>query len=81
MKTLSLFSLFFVFLQLNAAKPNAAEPNAPYNLRSCDKSNAIGISDKPYFAWFINDPDDNEIQSAYQIIVSSSATELEENKW
>ena len=66
MKTRSLFFLFFVFLQLNAAKPNVAEPNA------------IGISDKPYFAWFINDPDDNEIQSAYQIIVSSSATELEE---
>ena len=78
MKTRSLFFLFFVFLQLNAAKPNVAETNAPYNLRSCDKSNAIGISDKPYFAWFINDPDDNEIQSAYQIIVSSSATELEE---
>src|SRR5680860_149224 len=50
----------------------ALAPNAPDNLRSCDKTHPVGTDDKPYFGWYVNDPDDNEVQSAYQILVASS---------
>ncbi len=58
---------------------HASNPEAPYNLRCYDKINPIGTADNPYFGWFINDPDSNEIQSAYQIIVASSITNLNSN--
>ena len=61
----------FVFLQLHASAPNA-----PFNLRSFDKTNPIGVGDKPYFGWYASDADHNEIQSAYQIIVSSTLSNL-----
>jgi len=72
---LTLLLLFFSFIQINAANPNA-----PFNLRSFDKQNPIGTNDKPYFGWYLSDPDANEIQSAYQIIVSSSLANLKANK-
>ncbi len=58
----------------------ALSPSAPDNLRCCDKVNPVGTDDKPYFGWYMNDPDDNEIQSAYQILVSSSEGNLDANK-
>jgi len=58
----------------------AAAPKAPTNLRSSDKSTPFGTDDKPYFGWYINDADANEIQTAYQIIVSSSLSNLNANK-
>jgi alpha-L-rhamnosidase len=67
--------LNFTFFQLNASTPNA-----PFNLRSFDKHNPIGTNDKPYFGWSVTDPDTNEIQSAYQIIVSSNPWNLNMNK-
>lgn len=54
----------------------ASQPKAPINLRSCDKVKPVGTDEKPYFGWYVNDPDDNEIQSAYQIIVASSPAAL-----
>lgn len=58
----------------------AGQPNPPSNLRSFDQYNPIGTSVKPYFGWFVNDPDDNEIQSAYQIIVASSPENLQKDQ-
>lgn len=72
-----LILLFFLFSLL---KVSAANPNAPFNLRSFDKQNPIGTNNKAYFGWYLSDPDTNEIQSAYQIIVASSLTNLKANK-
>ena len=58
----------------------ALSPNAPDNLRCCDKTNPVGTDNKPYFGWYMNDPDDNEIQTAYQILVASSEENLDANK-
>lgn len=72
------FFLLFLLFSLNPI--NAANPNAPFNLRSFDKQNPIGTNDKPYFGWYLSDADTNEIQSAYQIIVASSLANLKANK-
>jgi len=74
-QSLILLFLFFSFIQINAANPNP-----PFNLRSFDKQNPIGTNDKPYFGWYLSDSDTNEIQSAYQIIISSSLANLKANK-
>lgn len=58
----------------------ASAPNAPSNLRSFDKYNPIGTDNKPYFGWYVNDLDDNEIQSAYQVIVASTLANLTSDK-
>ncbi|MEJ6979039.1 family 78 glycoside hydrolase catalytic domain [Pedobacter sp. P351] len=59
---------------------NAAAPKAPSNLRSCDKVNPVGTDSNPYFGWYINDADNNEVQTAYQVIVASSPNNLNSNK-
>lgn len=54
----------------------ALAQNAPYNLRCFDKINPVGTGDRPYFGWYMDDPDDNERQTAYQVLVASSADSL-----
>jgi alpha-L-rhamnosidase len=54
----------------------AKSPLAPDHLRVCDKVNPVGTSANPYFGWYVNDPDDNEIQQAWQILVASSPDKL-----
>ncbi|WP_198034459.1 family 78 glycoside hydrolase catalytic domain [Dyadobacter tibetensis] len=49
-----------------------AAPRAPHHLRVFDKTNPIGTGDRPYFGWYVSDPDINEVQSAYQILVAST---------
>ncbi len=71
---LSMFSLLAV------SGINAGQPDAPTNLRSFDQHNPIGTSGKPYFGWFINDPDNNEIQSAYQVLIASSLDNLKKDQ-
>ena len=68
-------SLFFITSAIYSTSPTA-----PTNLRCFDKNNPVGVGDKPYFGWFVNDKDNNEIQSAYQIIISSSLTQLNNNQ-
>jgi alpha-L-rhamnosidase len=58
---------------------HAENPKAPCHLRCFDKIDPVGISDSPFFGWFSNDPDNNEIQSAYQIIVSSNKSKIDSN--
>jgi alpha-L-rhamnosidase len=66
--------VFLTSITTLAAKATA--PNAPSNLRCSDKSNPIGTDAKPYFGWMVTDPDNNEIQSAYQVLVSSTISGL-----
>lgn len=73
-------SLILVVFLFSSTIITAAKPNAPFNLRSFDKQNPIGTNDKPYFGWYLSDPDANEIQSAYQIIISSNLANLKTNK-
>lgn len=76
------FSSLKIFLVIFIASLTAfaSQPKAPTNLRSCDKVQPVGTDDKPYFGWYVNDSDDNEIQSAYQILVASTMAALESGK-
>jgi len=65
--------LLFILSQCIYATP----PDAPNNLRCCDKINPVGTDDNPYFGWYVNDPDVNEIQTSYQILVASSQSNLD----
>jgi alpha-L-rhamnosidase len=69
---------FFISLLIIPSGFLTLAQNAPYNLRCFDKINPVGTDDKPYFAWYMDDPDDNETQSAYQILVASSLDKLNE---
>jgi len=72
------FILFFLLLSfIQPRYLYALSPNAPDHLRSCDKDNPVGTDDKPYFGWYVNDPDDNESQTSYQILVASSEGNLD----
>jgi len=72
-------SSLFGFMILMNIHSEAASPNAPFNLRSFDKYNPIGTDNAPYFGWYVSDPDDNEIQTAYQILIASSPDKLTAN--
>ncbi len=61
-----------------AFNATATAPSAPTNLRCFDKSSPIGCGYKPYFGWYVNDIDQNEVQKAYQILVSSSPEKLKQ---
>ena len=71
------FIFLWVLLIILPFRISASSPNAPYNLRSFDKCNPIGTDNIPYFGWYVSDPDDNEIQSAYQILIASSQAILD----
>ena len=72
-----IFWLASLFVQIHCLY--AVSPNAPNNLRSYDKTNPVGTDDKPYFGWYVDDPDDNEIQTSYQILVASSRANLDKD--
>jgi alpha-L-rhamnosidase len=59
---------------------HAASPNSPDNLRSFDKCHPVGTDDKPYFGWHVNDRDEGEIQTAYQILIATSNDKLSKNE-
>jgi alpha-L-rhamnosidase len=63
---------------LFAGSLHAASPDAPVRLKCCDNPFPIGTDSRPYFGWIMNDPDDSEIQSAYQLLVSSSQGKCEQ---
>jgi alpha-L-rhamnosidase len=58
------------------AGPGTA-PLPPTALRVDDVAAPVGIDNAPYFGWLVNDPDSNEIQSQYQILVASSQANLD----
>ena len=57
---------------LTAFSVFAASPFAPTN----DVTDPVGTDAAPWFGWHVNDPDTNEIQTAYQILVASSEANL-----
>jgi alpha-L-rhamnosidase len=65
-------TLFFLSALVMPLLALATAPKAPSNLRTCDKVSPVGTDNKPYFGWYVNDADKDEIQSAYQILVSTS---------
>jgi len=65
--------VLLIFLPFHS---KATSPNAPFNLRCFDKTNPVGVGSKPYFGWYVSDVDKNEIQTAYQILVSASPDNL-----
>jgi hypothetical protein len=57
-----------------SAAPAAAAadhaPTAPRHLTVDDRTNPLAVQGAPQFGWLPQDPDGNEIQTAYQIIVT-----------
>jgi alpha-L-rhamnosidase len=59
----------------------AGGPQAPTGLLCELRSNPVGIEDlTPDFSWIVNDPDPEEVQSAYQVQVASDVRLLEQGK-
>jgi alpha-L-rhamnosidase len=57
----------------------AAAPSAPTNLRADDVAGPVGTEAAPYFGWLDNDTNANEIQTAYEILVATSSSNLDAN--
>jgi alpha-L-rhamnosidase len=64
---------------LGAVQAMGAAPFPPTNLRVNDAVDPVGTDATAYFGWFVNDPDKNEIQTKYQVLVASSETKLNAN--
>lgn len=62
-----------IFCCLHAVATN---PLAPSDLKVSDKVSPVGTSQHPFFGWMVNDVDRNEVQTAYQVLVSSSPKTL-----
>lgn len=45
-------------------------PTAPRQLTVDDRTNPLAVQDVPQFGWLPQDPDGNEVQTAYQIVVT-----------
>ena len=54
-------------------------PSAPTNLRVDDVNAPVGTEATPYFGWFDNDTNANEIQTGYEILVATNAADLNAN--
>lgn len=69
------------FISLLASVPvQAASPEAPTNLRIQDNTEQLGIDvANPSFAWYVNDNDRGDRQTAYRIIVASSQVNIDKN--
>ncbi|MEY4488518.1 MAG: hypothetical protein RIQ79_1026, partial [Verrucomicrobiota bacterium] len=64
-------TLLSVALALVASIAFAAPPAAPSLLRVNDSPTPVGTPADVYFGWQVNDPDPAELQSAYQLLVTS----------
>jgi alpha-L-rhamnosidase len=76
-----LFVILWMFVTATTAhaqpKPLVSlAPLAPSHLIVDDVVSPVGIGPRPFFGWRVNDPDQNEIQTRYQIRVASSARAL-----
>jgi len=79
---LSVTTMSCMFTSYNMAGVSAygANPSAPINLKInlIDEPYGIPVSD-PSFSWVCNDSDKNEIQTAYQILIASTADKINSN--
>ena len=55
-------------------------PGAPFGLRVNDVVNPVGTGATVFFGWQVDDPDLNEVQARYQILVATSAELLAKGK-
>ena len=57
----------------NAAASATADraPTAPRGLVVDDRTNPLGVQGTPQFGWLPQDPDGNEVQTAYQLVVAA----------
>lgn len=53
------------------ARPADHAPSAPTGLRVDDQHAPLAVADTPHFGWLPRDRDANEVQSAYQLVVST----------
>ena len=63
---------YIKFIEASETKQNTS-PNAPTSLKVNKLSLPYGIEGTPMMSWVVNDADNNEIQTAYQIKVSNKA--------
>ncbi|MFH0918844.1 MAG: alpha-L-rhamnosidase N-terminal domain-containing protein [Fibrobacterota bacterium] len=76
MRNIILSSAFLMFITLS----QAASPDAPIRLRVIDSYEQLGIDrSAPRFGWMTTDADRGESQSAYQLIVASSQSNINAN--
>ncbi|MEJ2616393.1 MAG: hypothetical protein P8Z35_15670, partial [Ignavibacteriaceae bacterium] len=68
--------LLLLNLQIHAENPNAPT-NLIIEVARNDKYVIVVDDAHPTFGWVMNDPDKNEFQTAYQILVASSRGNLE----
>lgn len=82
-RTAILFTLTLVLVLSTVGSPSivvGAAPTAPTGLLCELSSNPLGIEDlTPELGWVVNDPDKDETQTAYQVLVASSLTNLNGN--
>ena len=74
-----LLAVFGLLLGAGASPVFAIAPSAPTNLRVDDVSAPVGTEATPYFGWLDNDTNANEIQTGYQILVATTAADLDAN--
>ena len=71
-----LFCIILIFFSFLAR----AGAGAPTNLRVQDNTEQLGIDvNNPSFAWYLNDTDRGERQTAYRILVASSQSKIDAN--
>ena len=81
LKNMSIFRVVCLMIfSLTASFVQAGAPDGPTNLRVNNVDCPVGTEEKVFFGWFVNDADDNEIQSAYQILVASSEYKINADK-
>ena len=74
-------SILFPFLCILVQAAFCAAPDAPTELRTNYTKNPLGIDTlKPVFGYQVNDADRGEVQTSYQLIVSSNRTNCEAGK-
>ncbi|MFV2015417.1 MAG: hypothetical protein ACC656_08325, partial [Candidatus Heimdallarchaeota archaeon] len=72
-----LFTIFFIVTSCNSIKNNTL---SPYNLRCEYLQNPLGIENPtPALSWKLSSPNDNDNQTAFRILASSSKSNLEIN--
>ena len=64
---------------LTVTTTNTTAPQAPANLLVDDVVNPVGTEAAPYFGWLDNDTNANEVQTGYEVLVASSAANLNAN--
>lgn len=72
--------ILFTIFAIHSCSVESTNPESPSNLRVQGYNEQIGIDlANPCFAWYVNDKDRGEYQTAYRILVASSEEKLNAN--